>query len=225
MKHYKSIIIVILALLLLLSSVTPLFAADNIAPNTLPPLPEWPVIGPVLRWLGVAEAEPEPEPDVTVEAPLRDIPEYTIKSLDDVETLRALGNNESVRIIATDDTLNALAAEASADIEGLTTATVTFDQDLVSVYVQLDRTILSSAGIDFPLVRGQTLELTAEAALSASNCRVAVSLSKFRINRIGVAMILGGQINQIIQDNWPEQACVEDISVKPGEIIVEGYRQ
>lgn len=222
MKTYKNTMIVCLTLLLLLSSVTPLFAADNTAPNALPPLPKWPIIGPVLRWLGVVEEEPA-VPEAL--APPRDIPEYTVETLDDIKALRDIETNTSIRIIATDDILNIIAAEAIADIDGLNTATIAFDQDLVSGYAQLDRAILSSAGIDFPLARGQTLGLSVEAALSASDCRVSVSLSKFKINRIGVAMILGGQINQIIQDNWPEEVCVESVSVKPGEIIIEGYRQ
>ena len=66
--------------------------------SVLPPLPEWPIIGPVLRFLGIIQ---EPAPEV-LPTPDPSLPEFRIASLEDIDQLRDIETNKRVRVIATD---------------------------------------------------------------------------------------------------------------------------
>ncbi|HSQ39964.1 MAG TPA: hypothetical protein VLM78_07370, partial [Anaerolineales bacterium] len=55
MKYWKVTTIFVLSMLLL-GAALPVRAASSA--TALPPLPEWPIIGPILQWLGVVEPTP-----------------------------------------------------------------------------------------------------------------------------------------------------------------------
>jgi len=217
--NYRKITLSLILTVLLLTSATPIFAQRAAAPGLLPPLPQWPIIGPILQWLGVAE---EPEP---VEMPLRDLPEYTIETLEDVKALQDIETGQSVRIRAKDTDLNILLAEASASIDGIDRATVQFEEGAVSGNVTLDRDLLAQVNAELPPIGGESLQIMSTVEPSVEACQVTVKVKKFKINNLGLRLLLGSVVNQVIADNWPEEICAEAIVVKPGEIVVEGYRK
>lgn len=218
----KNITRLVILITLLFSITTPIYAAD---PH-LPPLPDWPIIGPVLKWLGIIKPETEPlELEVIEEEILRDIPEYTIVTLDDVIELESIETETSVRVIASEETINTLIAKNTAKISGLNHVTLTLEDDVIAGDVQFDHHLRQAVDIDFPLPEGSTLNITGRATLSVQECRVTADLEKLKINRISVTRFVSQQLDQIIAENWPDDMCIESLTLTEDEIVVEGYRK
>ena len=218
----KTIVKLLIISILLFSTVTPVYAADP----QFPPLPEWPIIGPVLKWLGIIKPEPEPLiPEASVAEVQRDIPEYTIATLDDLRALEELEPETAVRLSASAATLNALLAENTHRIVGLNYVTLSLEENRIGVDAQFNRDILKAIDIDFPLAEGSTLNLTGHASLDVQDCRVTVTLEELKVNRIGIPRFVGPQLDTIIAENWPDEVCVESLTLKEGEIVAEGYRK
>jgi len=185
--NHRKITLSLILIALLLTGATPVFAQRATVPDLLPPLPQWPVIGPVLRWLGVAE---EPE---AVEVPLRDLPEYTIETLEDVKALQDIETGQSVRIKAKDTDLNTLLAEASASINSVDRATVQFEEGAVSGNATLDRDLLAQINVDLP-IGGESIQIMSAVEPSVAACQVTVKVKKFKINNLGLRLLLGSVV-------------------------------
>ncbi len=223
MKSLRLWIKLVCVIVLLGSLPLPVAASQEVGPATLPPLPEWPVIGPILRWIGVVE---EPEPDVNVmEAPLRDLPEYQIETWEDVEALQDIEAEQSVRIRAEAVTLNVLMAEALEDVSEVEAATVAFAADTITLDVTLSRELLDRLDVEIPLVRKNRIQATATVVPEVAACQVTLTVQKLKVNNVGMALLLGSVVNEAIRKNWPAEICLESLSVKPGEIVMEGYRR
>jgi hypothetical protein len=222
MKHWKITTILVLSLLLL-STTMPVYAAPSAA--TLPPLPEWPIIGPILQWLGIVEPTPveivEPAEDF-------DLPQYTIETLDDILALQDLAVEERVRVTATDTALTAIAQEALGEnVEGIRTFNLTFAPGKATVYLEVDPVVLTEANFDLPIKFRNTIKLEGTVELAASGCQVVVTIDKASINKwsIGLRGTVQSWINDQLPGSWPSEVCVERVTVKSGEIAVVGYRR
>ncbi|MEJ5308469.1 MAG: hypothetical protein WHX52_01740 [Anaerolineae bacterium] len=221
MKHRKVIVTLVLSLLLL-SVAMPVQAASNA--TALPPLPEWPIIGPILQWLGVVEPEP-----VEVVEPAEDLelPQYPIETLDDLRALQDLGSGERVRVTATDTALTAIAQEALGNVKGIQNLSLTFTPGQAAIYVEVDPSVLEEANLDLPINLKNTLKLEGLVELEASGCRATVIIKKVSINKwsIGLKGLVQRWIDEELPGQWPSEVCVERITLKSGEIAVVGYRR
>lgn len=222
MKHQKVVVMLLLGLLLL-STAMPVQAASST--STLPPLPEWPIIGPILKWLGVVE----PEPAEIVELPEDlDLPHYPIETLDDIIALRDLEVEERVRITATDTALTTIAQEALDEYtDGVQNFKLTLTPGKASVYVEVDPSVLEKTNLDLPINFKNTLKLESVASFGASGCRATVIIEKVSINKwsIGMKGVVQQWLNEQLPELWPSEVCVERIMVKSGEVSVVGYRR
>ncbi|HOU15391.1 MAG TPA: hypothetical protein PKZ84_19970 [Anaerolineae bacterium] len=222
MKHRKVLVMLALSLFLL-SAAMPVQAASNA--TALPPLPEWPIIGPILQWLGVVEPTPvevvEPAEDL-------DLPQYPIETLDDLLALQDLEVDERVRVTATDTALTAIVQEAiDGNVEGIHNFKLTFTPGKATIYVEVDPIILENANFDLPVNLKNTIKLEGVVKLSASGCQAVVTVEKLSINKwsIGLKGIAQRWINEELPGVWPSEVCVERIALKSGEIAVVGYRR
>ena len=221
MKHRKVIVTLVLSLLLL-SAAMPVQAASSA--TALPPLPEWPIIGPILQWLGIVE----PTPVEIVELPEDlNLPQYRIETLDDIRALQDLASGERVRVTATDTALTAIAREALGDVKGIQNLALTFTPGKATVYVEVDPSVLEEANLDLPINLKNTLKLEGVVSLDASGCRATVVVEKVSINKwsIGLKGLVQRWINDELPGAWPSEVCVERITLKSGEIAVVGYRR
>ncbi|MBN1877580.1 MAG: hypothetical protein JXA33_25380 [Anaerolineae bacterium] len=192
----------------------------------LPPIAEWPLVGTVLQWMGVVKETP-----IVAEATLTpDIPEHRIETWDDVETLKEIEESQQVRIIITEERVNALIDaslgndEEITSIEGIRDATVTLDADAVTVEVQLDPAIAEEVGIDIVGILGE--DILAKVTLSASNCQPEVNIVSLGFGPdVGLRQIAQGMVAEVVKDKWDDSICVEQIIMMPDEIAVEGYRK
>ena len=222
MKQWKITTIMVLSLLLL-STAIPVYAAPSA--TALPPLPEWPIIGPILQMLGLVEPEP-----VEIVEPAEDLnlPQYSIETLDDILALQDLESGESVRITATDMALTTIAQEAlDKYTDGIQNFKVTFTPGEVTVYVEVDPSVLEDANLDLPVNLRNTITLESTVELSASGCRAIVTLKKVSINKwsIGLRGFVQRWIDEELPGAWPSEVCIERVTVKTGEIAVVGYRR
>ena len=222
MKHWKISTMLVLGLLLL-STAMPVYAAPNA--TALPPLPEWPIIGPILQWLGVAE----PEPVEVVELPEDlELPQYPIETLDDILALQELASDERVRITATDTALTTIAREAvDKYTTGVQNLNLTFAPDKASAYVEVDPSVLEKANLDLPINSKNTLKLEGAVSFGAANCQATVTIEKVSINKwsIGMKGVMQQWLNEQLPSLWPSEICVERVTLKSGEIAVVGYRR
>jgi hypothetical protein len=222
MKHWKITTILLLSLLLL-STAMPVYAAPSA--TALPPLPEWPIIGPILKWLGVVEETPAEIVEMPEDL---DLPQYTIETLDDILALRDLEVEERVRVTATDTALTTIAREALDEhTEGIQNLKLTFEPNKATVYIEVDPEVLTEADFDLPVKLKNTIKLEGTVSLAASGCQVVVTVEKASINKwsIGLRGLVQRWLDDQLPGAWPSEVCVERVTLKSGEIAVVGYRR
>jgi hypothetical protein len=222
MKLWRLTAVLVLSVLLF-SATMPVYAAPNA--TALPPLPEWPIIGPILKWLGVVEEKPVEIVEMPEDL---DLPQYPIETLDDILALQDLAVDERVRVTATDTALAAIAQEAiDENVEGVQNFRLTFTPNKATVYVEVDPSVLEDADFDLPVNLKNTIKLEGVVNLATSGCRVTVTVEKVSINKwsIGLRGLVQRWIDDQLPGMWPEEICVERITLKSGEVAVVGYRQ
>ncbi len=223
MKSWK-VIAGLMLLVLLSSTALPVHAASNTA--DLPPLPEWPIIGPLLKWLGLVESEPA---EVTEPPEDLELPQYPIETLDDLLALQDLESNVRVRVTATDTALTTIVQDALAEnnVEGIQNFKLTFTPGTATVYVEVDPAVLENVNFDLPINLKDTLKLEGVVNLGAAGCQATVTIKKVSINNwsIGLRGIAQRWIDEQLPGVWPGAVCVERITLKSGEIAVVGYRR
>lgn len=230
MKPTKKLSCMLLGAVLMtfLSTAVPLPVAASLGERsstayTLPPIPEWPIIGPVLKWLGVASTTPEEAPTLTP-----GLPEYRITTYADIQALDEIAAGERVRIIASESDLNAMILEAiSANVRGDASVTLDFEPGVASVTIRADESLLEGMADDLPRqIRGD-LNLTGSFGFEASACALRVEVKKINLNRwsFGLRPLAQRTINTRIPDLWPQEICIERILLMQDEAAVEGYRR
>jgi len=228
MTTRKKTLMAITIVVVLLTTTTTLagaYAPASTPGAVLPPLPEWPIIGPVLRFLGIIqEAAPEVRP-----TPDPSLPEYRITSLEDIAQLRDIETNKRVRVIATDSVLNqmirGLLSEAGYSEDA--SLKVAFDDPMITADAYADAGIIEAFGVDIPAsVRGN-FDIFATFTVEADSCSATVAFGEVKVNNwsFGLRPIANRLINEQIPRFWPEEFCAESIIVMDGEAAVEGYRR
>ncbi len=222
MKVSKTIVVLVLGMVL--STAMPAYAAPNGA--ALPPLPEWPIIGPILQRLGLVEATPaevaEPPEDLN-------LPQYKIETLSDILALQDIENDQRVRVTATDTALTAIVKKAldENNVTGVQNFQLTFTPGKATLSIEVDPSILEEANVDLPIKLKDTLKLQGVVTLTASGCQPAVTIKKVSINgwAIGLRGLAQRWVDEQLPDVWPAEICIERITLKSGEIAVVGYRR
>jgi hypothetical protein len=189
----------------------------------LPPLPEWPIIGPVLRFLGIIqEAAPE-----VLATPDPSLPEYRITSLEDIDQLRDIETNRRVRVIATDTDLNQMIRDllAEAGYSEDASLKVAFSDPMVTGEAYAGAGIIERIGVDVPASLHRNFDILATFTVEAGNCSVTVEFEKVEANSwsFGLRPVANRLVNEQIPRLWPEEFCAESVIVMDGEAAVEGY--
>jgi hypothetical protein len=224
-NHNLVQVLLALALVALVTTALPLPVAagvpgTNSATLALPPIPEWPVIGPVLRWLGVAsptEETPTPTPD---------LPEYRISSYEDIDALNGIQRGERIRIIAAEDDLNAIILDAIQENVGAEAGLVLdVEPNLLSVRATADESLLAQYADDLPRQIQGDLDFTGAFRLEAAQCAPRVTIQKLEVNgwSFGLRLLAQGPINTRISEIWPDEICVERVLLMQNDVAVEGY--
>lgn len=222
MKYWKVTTIFVLSVLLL-GAALPVRAASSA--TALPPLPEWPIIGPILQWLGVVESTPAEIVEMPEDL---NLPQYTIETLDDILALQDLEVDERVRVTATDTALTAIVQEAlDENTTGIHNFALTFTPGKATIYVEVDPIILEDVDFDLPVKLKNIIKFEGVVNLAASGCGAIVTVEKVSINKwsIGLRGLVQRWIDDQLPGTWPGEVCVERISLKSGEIAVVGYRR
>lgn len=226
MNCWRRILLWSLVVLLLGSAALPVLAAGE--QEALPPLPQWPVIGPLLRWLGLA---PRPKPTPTP-PPTPTMPEYQLSQLSDWPTLaRALKAGERVRVYATATDIQAAVEtylnSKAAQRHGVHSATVTLGENTIQVQGTIDRATLEKAGLTLPLLTGDTVHVAAKGTPGAANCQLTITLQEVRVNdqALPLLKVASRLLNEALAREWPAEACVESVQVTAERVTVTGYRR
>ncbi len=212
------------ALVTLLVLSTPTTALARRASPDLPPPPDWPIIGPILRWLGL-EGIPEP-------APVAFDPTYTehrLTTIEDAETLwESLSPDERIRIIISQEDANAQLQEALLETNLLKSVAITFEGDEITLTATVERSALEREGVKLPFfILGKELNGEVKITLGAKECRPTLTIKKVRIGRISLPLrnLVQTEINKSLDQSWLPQICVERVFILPGEFAIEGYRR
>ncbi len=222
----KRKVCVLLLVALLLAFSRPVMAAEE----RLPPPPEWPIIGPILRWLGLGEksAEIEASPIPTVPP---GVAEYTPEGVEDLVALwEKMANGETVRVTLEESTAQAMLDFWVDPMPGISTPTVHFQSGAITLEATLATSQMKEyLGFDLPdfLVKD---DITLRLAFSAQavSCRPQIRLERVEINGKSwpVKGTVQDQLNQKIGELWPQaHLCIESIYITDGALIVEGYRE
>lgn len=212
----------ILPLVLLSVVAAPVAAAPAAEAERIPPPPEWPIIGPVLRWLGVGE-EAEPEPDLS-------LPEHQVATYEEAEALwRSLEPGERVRVTVAEEDVNAPLQEAVAETEVLRSASVDFQEGVILVDFEVDtaelrRMLEEEESVSLPgfLTRGETFGGEYRVTAETEGCRPVVDVR-------GPGLFLQRRLlRRTLVQTWdeygPSGACIEGIFISDGEVAVQGYK-
>ncbi len=217
----------LLTLLAILAASFPLPVGATDLNAGLPPFSQWPIIGPVLRWLGIGAAEPA-EPEATLmPTPETTLPKYTIKTMSDLEAVQQLPKQKTVQLTANEADINTLIANRAAKIDGLDKLTVSLGDGEVSAFVQLQRELLEKNGVDVPFLKGDTFTAQGTVSFEVRGCEVRVNVESLTINGkdIGYTKFVQSLLNKQLSQYWPDEACVQSVTIASGEITVTGYRR
>ncbi len=216
----------VLILMMTLFTAAPVEAAGAYRDRTLPPLPEWPVIGPILRFLGIAREEPEPQPVTPTPDP--SLPEYKIETLGDLEKLQDIKTGQRVRVTATEEALNRIVKETlDANTSGRASMVMTVSDDLVTLMIQADTELIKETGQNIPGLNTETVSIEASIDVNANQCVPFVTITSMEVNRwsFGFRSVAQRTLNTQITEAWPNNLCLETVFFTPGLISVEGYQR
>lgn len=188
----------------------------------LPPLPEWPIIGPLLLRLGIVEQTPEPAP-----LPNPNLPEYRISTLDDLNQLGGVGAGERIRVIASEASVNNMVQEALAQ-QGADDASfwIDFAPNEATVEASADASLVERADVNLPAIMRGNLRVSVAFSAGADTCLPSVDLRSVSVNswRVGLRALVQRMVDERIAQVWPAEICIERILLMDGEAAVEGYR-
>ncbi len=219
------LLIAVLVALVMTAIPVPVAASRAEAGNSaqaLPPVPEWPIIGPVLQWFGVSSspaATPVPTPGLT---------EYRMSSYEDLGELKEIESGERVRIIVSENDLNAMIRDRIEEsIDGEAEMVFGIEPNVLSVRIYAEQSLLEEAADNLPRQIRDDLDLTGAFGMTASQCVPRISVQRLQINgwSFGLRLLAQGPINTRIRESWPSEICVERVLLMQDEAAVEGYRR
>ena len=222
MTTYKRILWLAMVGMLLLAP-APVMARGT-APE-LPPLPEWPIIGPLLRAVGILPDEPSPAPTPTLDP---DVPTYHPSTFQEGWDLwQELEAGEPVRVVIAEKDVNRALKEVADEEPETLDANVTFEEGTVGATLTLDRSLLEEIPTDIPfLPRGQSLKGEAKLQPGAEACRLTVKVKTVEINgrSLFLRLIMNRVLRTLLDEYWPAGSCLERVIVTEDTLTLEGYK-
>jgi hypothetical protein len=226
LKHLYLGLTAALMVLTALSAALPVEAATAYRDQGLPPLPEWPVIGPVLRFLGIVKEKPEPIP--VTPTPNPNLPEYTIETREDLEKLQEIETGQSVRIRATEEALNQIIKDTlDANTSRQASLVMKVGDGAVTVMIDADTELIKDAGQNIPGLNADTVSVEATLDVDPDQCVPFVNIMSMEVNSwsFGFRTVAQRTINTQVTEVWPNTLCLEGVFFTPGVVSVEGYRR
>jgi len=214
---------VALIVLMALFTVVPVEAATTYDRN-LPPLPEWPIIGPVLRFLGIAKEKPEPVPAT----PNSNLPEYAIETVEDLKKLQDIEADQKVRITATEEALNRIIKETlDANTSRQASMVMTVNNGTVDLAIEADTELIKETGQNIPGLNADTVSMEATLDVDANECVPFIHITSMEVNRwgFGLRSVVQRTLNSRMTEVWPNNLCLEGVFFTPGLVSIEGYRR
>jgi hypothetical protein len=216
--------------LMTLLTVVPVEAATTyeatVHDQSLPPLPEWPIIGPVLRFLGITKEKPEP---VSAEpTPDPNLPEYRIETAGDLEQLQDIEDGQRVRINATEEALNAIVKETlKANTSDQASLVMTINDGTVDLAIEADTDFIKETGQNIPGLNADTVSIDATLDVDANQCVPFINITSMDVNNwgFGLRSVAQRTLNTQISEVWPDNLCLEAVFLTPGQVSIEGYRR
>lgn len=214
----KRMVLSLLLSVVLALGALPAYAAGE----SIPPVPEWPIIGPLLTRLGIVQPVVESVRELTP-----GLREYRITSFDDMEALEAVEVGDRIRVIASDTDLNAMIREAMAENTERASATISFSANQADMQLVVSREYLDRVSRQWlPIFGSGDIEASASIRPGANACVAQFEIRQLRLNRfsLGLRFLAQRAVNIALRETWGDAVCVENIIVLPGEIAIEGYR-
>ncbi len=188
-----------------------------LAPATAaPPLPEWPIIGPLLVKLGLVEPLIYPDPT---------LPEYTVTTMDE---LKALGDQiapgERARVVVTERLAQSLIKDALQDVEFLKLTTMDFTERGLVMGLEIERAALEQGGVRIPLIKGDTITLNVRLIFYARDGYLQVKVRNLRVNGLPLPLgaVVSRRLNELSAEKWPAGVVLEAIFMHEQDVAVEG---
>lgn len=211
-----------LTVLLLLA--TPAAALAQTQGPNLPPPPEWPLIGPVLRWLGFGETE-----EVAMPPYNPDYPEHRISTPAEAEALwESLEPNAGVRVIVSQEDVDTQLRAALQDVSWLSAASITLEADGVTFAATVERATLEREGVEIPFfILGDEISGELKVAIGSVNCNPTFTIKKVRLGKLSLPLrgLAQNALDENLPQDWMPDVCVERVFMHAGEIAAEGYRR
>ncbi len=201
--------------------------------EALPPPPEWPIIGPILRWLGLVEGggavTPTPTPSTPSPSPAEVLtfePE-TVEEL--IEFWKSAVVGETLRFVLKESTVQAMADRWLDPLPGLSRPTIAFADGIITLSGEVETAKLKEyLGFEPPdfLIKGP-IEIVITLSAGAEACRPQIAIETVELNgrRWPLAHTLQSMLDERLMPLWNEvPLCVERIEITDEALIVEGHR-
>jgi len=204
----------------LLSLAVALAVAPLAPAAALPPVPEWPVIGPLLVKLGLVEPVRTPDPT---------LPEYTVTTMDELKALEdQISPGERARVVVAESLAQSLVINAMEEAAFLRNVTLDFTERGALVTLEIDRSALEQGGARLPFIKGDTLKISAQLIFYARDGRLQVKVRALRINGLPLPVggLLAGRLNALSAEKWPAWIKLEAVFMHEQDVAIEGaYNQ
>ncbi len=201
----------------LLSLVMVLTVAPLAPAAALPPVPEWPVIGPLLVKLGFVEPVRTPDPTLT---------EYTVTTMEDIKALRdQIAPGERMRIVVAESLAQSLVIKAMEEAAFLRDVTLDFTEKGVLVTLKIDRSALEQSGARIPFIKGDTLSISARLIFYARDGYLQVKVRALRVNGLPLPVggLLAARLNELSAEKWPAWVTLEAVFMHEQDVAIEGF--
>lgn len=183
----------------------------------IPPVPEWPVIGPVLVRLGLVEPVRYPDPTLKV---------YTVTTMDELEALdERLAPNQRARIVVAEALAKSLIEDAFKDADFFKLTTLDFTKRGLLIGFELERARLEQGGVRIPLIKGERFAVSARLVFKVKDGYPQVRIRNLKVNGLPlpVGRLIEQRLNELSKEKWPNWVVLEAVFMSEDDVSIEGY--
>ncbi len=183
----------------------------------IPPVPEWPIIGPILVSLGLVEPVRYPDPS---------LPVYTITTMDELEVLdERIQPGERVRVVVAESLAQSILEDALKDVELFTLKKLDFTPKGLVIGLEIERARLEESGVRIPLIKAQRFDVKARIVFTAKDGIPLVKIRNVRVNGLPFPLgaLLETRLNELSKEKWPSWLVLEAIFMSDTDVSIEGY--
>lgn len=183
----------------------------------IPPVPEWPVIGPLLVRLGLVEPARYPDPTLKV---------YTISTMEELEALdEQLAPNQRARIVVAESLARSLIEEALKDVDFFKLTGLDFTQQGLLISFELERARLEQGGVRIPFIKGERFAVSARLVFKAKEGYPQVKIRNLKVNGLPlpVGRLIEQRLNEVSEEKWPDWVVLEAVFMSENDVSIEGF--